>query len=115
MIPGSMIVNLWAAKGHLEPKIKTLGVFFCGEFNEFKSFVSNKFWKHDVEDYVFAILRNKKIVASIHSTALQWEHKFRMEISLEILTWWTIFLTLLADIVEFLINLFSQRAPLNPI
>ena len=57
--------------------------FFCGEFKEFKSFVSNKFWKHDVEDDVFAILRNKKTIASIHSTALQWEHKFRMEISLE--------------------------------
>ena len=57
--------------------------FFCGEFKEFKSFVSNKFWKFDIEDDVFAIMRNKKVTASIHSTALQWEHKFKMEISLE--------------------------------
>tara|TARA_B100002051_G_C16708863_1_gene625474 strand:+ start:896 stop:1882 length:987 start_codon:yes stop_codon:yes gene_type:complete len=58
--------------------------FFCGEFNEFKSFVSNKYWNYDVEDDVFAIMRNKtNILASIHSTALQWEHKFRLEISLE--------------------------------
>ncbi len=56
---------------------------FCGNFTEYKSFISNKFWKHDVEDDVFAILRNKNTIASIHSTALQWEHKFRMEISLE--------------------------------
>ena len=56
---------------------------FCGEFKEFKSFVSNKFWKFDIEDDVFAIMRNKKVTVSIHSTALQWEHKFKMEISLE--------------------------------
>ena len=56
---------------------------FCGTFTEYKSFVSNKFWKHDIEDDVFAILRNKNTIASIHSTALQWEHKFRLEISLE--------------------------------
>tara|TARA_B100000795_G_scaffold252215_1_gene221604 strand:+ start:501 stop:1496 length:996 start_codon:yes stop_codon:yes gene_type:complete len=57
--------------------------FFCDDFDEFKSFISNKFWKFDIEDDVFAIMRNKKVTASIHSTALQWEHKFRMEISLE--------------------------------
>ena len=56
---------------------------FCGSFTEYKSFVSNKFWKHDVEDDVFAILRNRNTIAFIHSTALQWEHKFRLEISLE--------------------------------
>ena len=56
--------------------------FFCGEFQEFKSFVSNKFWKFDIEDDAFAIMRNKQVTASIHSTALQWEHKFKMEISL---------------------------------
>ena len=58
--------------------------FFCGKFDEFKSFVSNKYWNYDVEDDVFAIMRNKSnVLASIHSTALQWEHKFRLEISLE--------------------------------
>ncbi len=57
--------------------------FFCGDFLEFKSFVSNNFWGYDIEDDVLAIMRNKNIMASIHSTALQWEHKFRMEISLE--------------------------------
>jgi len=57
--------------------------FFCGSFKDFKSFVSNNFWKYDIEDDVLAIMRNKNVIASIHSTALQWEHKFRMEISLE--------------------------------
>ncbi len=57
--------------------------FFCGNFDEFKSFVSNKFWKFDIEDDAFIIMRNNQVTASLHSTALQWEHKFKMEISLE--------------------------------
>ena len=58
--------------------------FFSGPFIKFKSFVSNKYWNYDVEDDVFAILQNYKgVVASIHSTAVEWQHKFRMEISLE--------------------------------
>ena len=57
---------------------------FCGDFIEIKSLVSNKFWNYDVEDDVFAIMRTKNnILASLHSTAVQWEHKFRLEISLE--------------------------------
>ena len=57
---------------------------FCGNFSEIKSLVSNKFWNYDVEDDVLAIMRTKNnILASLHSTALQWEHKFRLEISLE--------------------------------
>ncbi len=57
---------------------------FCGKFTKFKSFVSNKFWNYNVEDDVFAIMKTStNILASIHSTALQWEHKFRLEISLE--------------------------------
>ena len=58
--------------------------YFCGPFNNYKSYLSNKYWRYDVEDDVFAILRNKKnIIASIHSTAIEWQHKFRMEISLQ--------------------------------
>ena len=58
--------------------------FLHGEFVEFKSFISNKYWKYDVEDNAFALMRDKKgIVASIHSTATQWQHKFNIEITLE--------------------------------
>ena len=39
---------------------------------------------HDVEDNAFALMRNKNgVIASIQSSATQWKHKFRMEISLE--------------------------------
>ena len=58
--------------------------FFNGDFNEYKSFISNKFWNHNVEDNVFALMRDKKgVIASIHSTATQWQHKFRIEITLK--------------------------------
>ena len=58
---------------------------FGGEFTKFKSFISNSYWKYDVEDNAFAIMKNenKNIIASIHSTATQWEHKFSLEITLE--------------------------------
>ena len=57
-------------------------LFFNGDFNKVKSFTSNKFWKYDVEDNAFALLKDKKgVIASIHSTATQWQHKFRMEIA----------------------------------
>ena len=58
--------------------------YFCGPFSNFKSFVSNRYWKYDIEDDVFAIFKNSRgVLASIHSTAVQWEHKFRIEISLQ--------------------------------
>ena len=58
--------------------------FFNGDFNEYKSFISNKFWNYDVEDNAFALMRDKKgVIASIHSTATQWQHKFRIEIALK--------------------------------
>jgi len=56
--------------------------FFNGDFHEYKSFISNKFWNYDVEDNVFALMRDKNgVIASIHSTATQWQHKFRIEIT----------------------------------
>ena len=56
--------------------------FFNGDFQEYKSFVSNKFWNYDVEDNVFALMRDKNgVIASIHSTATQWQHTFRIEIT----------------------------------
>lgn len=59
-------------------------LFFHGEFTEYKSFISKKFWKYDVEDNAFSIMRDKKgVIASIHSTATQWEHKFSIEITCE--------------------------------
>jgi predicted dehydrogenase len=56
---------------------------FCGEFVEVKSFVSNNFWKHDVEDNAYAIIKDSKgRIAMLNSSATQWQHKFALEISL---------------------------------
>ena len=58
--------------------------YFVGNFQFYKSFISNNFWKYDVEDNAFALMKNKKgVIASIHSTATQWQHKFMMEIIFE--------------------------------
>lgn len=58
---------------------------FCGEFNEVKSFIGYSYWPVEVEDNVFALLRNSKTgqTAMIHSSATQWQHKFLLEIYME--------------------------------
>lgn len=56
---------------------------FAGEFSDVKSFVSNGFWHHDVEDNAYALLRTSSgIVAMLHSTATQWRHTFSLELAL---------------------------------
>lgn len=61
-----------------------LFVMFVGGFEEVQAYVSNLYWKLDVEDNVFAILRTKDgVVASLHSTMTQWRHLFSFEIFLE--------------------------------
>jgi predicted dehydrogenase len=57
---------------------------FCGEFVEVKSFVSNWYWGHDVEDNAYALMRDKLgRVAMLHSSATQWQHHFSLVISLK--------------------------------
>ena len=56
---------------------------FCGEFIDVKSFISNDYWKHDVEDNAYALLKDKSgRIAMLNSTATQWQHKFSLDISL---------------------------------
>jgi len=59
-------------------------IYFCGDFPEVKSYVSNKYWGHDVEDNAYAMLRDENgRVAMMHSSATQWQHSFRLEITFE--------------------------------
>ncbi len=56
---------------------------FAGEFTDIHSFVSNDFWKHDVEDNAYALMRTDEgIVAMLHSSGTQWRHRFHLEITL---------------------------------
>jgi predicted dehydrogenase len=55
---------------------------FADKFTEVKSFVSNSYWNHDVEDNAFALMRdNKGRVAILHSSATQWQHRFHLEVT----------------------------------
>ncbi len=61
-----------------------LFLMMAGDFEEVQAYVSNLYWKLDVEDNVFATFRNKEeLVASLHSTMTQWRHLFSFEIFLE--------------------------------
>jgi len=57
---------------------------FVGDFNEVYSFVSNSFWKYDVEDNAYALMRTKDgVVGMLNSSATQWRHRFNLDINLE--------------------------------
>lgn len=57
---------------------------FAGEFVDVQSFVTNDFWKYDVEDNVYALMRTSDgIVGMLHSSATQWRHRFSLDINLE--------------------------------
>jgi predicted dehydrogenase len=59
-----------------------LFLFLGGKFDRFSAFVSNQYWKRDIEDNVFAILKNSEtgMTASLHSTMTQWRHLFSLEV-----------------------------------
>ncbi len=85
--------STWRAKKELagggiliDQGIHLLDLFLmmAGEFDEVHAFVSRLYWKLEVEDNVFAILRNRRgVVASLHSTMTQWRHLFSFEIFLQ--------------------------------
>jgi predicted dehydrogenase len=57
---------------------------FAGEFRDVHSFVSNDFWHHDVEDNAYALMRTADgVVATLHSSATQWRHRFQLDVTLE--------------------------------
>lgn len=58
---------------------------FAGRFSDVKSFVERKFWTSvAVEDNAFALMRtNEGVVATLHSSATQWRHLFKLELYLQ--------------------------------
>jgi len=62
-----------------------LFLYLTGGFDVVKAEVSNLYWKMDVEDNAFVILKDSKSgrVASLHSTMTQWRHLFALEIFME--------------------------------
>ena len=57
---------------------------FAGEFSEVHSFVNSDFWRHDVEDNAYALMRSADgTVVMLHSSATQWRHRFNLDLTLE--------------------------------
>ncbi|MFA6540139.1 MAG: Gfo/Idh/MocA family oxidoreductase [Bacteroidota bacterium] len=86
--------NQWRAKKELagggiviDQGIHMLDLFIHlgGNFDVIKAEVSNLYWKLDVEDNAFIILKDSQsgLVASLHSTMSQWRHLFSLEVFLE--------------------------------
>jgi predicted dehydrogenase len=58
--------------------------YFSCDYDKIYSFISNDYWKHNIEDDAFILMKsNKGHIASLHSTATQWQHCFRLEIILK--------------------------------
>ncbi len=62
-----------------------LFLYFGGSFDTVKAEISNQYWKSEVEDNAFVILKDKTsgIAASLHSTMTQWRHLFSLEVFME--------------------------------
>lgn len=55
---------------------------FVGDFEQVSSYVSNAFWRHDVEDNAYALMRTPDgVVAMLHSSATQWRHRFQLDLT----------------------------------
>jgi predicted dehydrogenase len=56
---------------------------FAGDFVEVTSYISNDYWKHDVEDNAYVMMRTSDgVVAFLQSSATQWRHRFQLDITL---------------------------------
>jgi predicted dehydrogenase len=61
-----------------------LFLYLGGDFQYVKCFLDNTFWKFNIEDNAYVILKNKSgISAMLHSSATLWKHTFKMDIILE--------------------------------
>jgi predicted dehydrogenase len=59
--------------------------YFSGEtFNKISSHITTAYWDIKVEDNAFIIMESEnKVIASMHSSATQWKHKFLLEMCFE--------------------------------
>ena len=59
--------------------------YFSGEkFNKINSYITTAYWDIKVEDNAFVLMQSdNNIIASMHSSATQWKHKFLLEMCFE--------------------------------
>ena len=54
------------------------------KFNKINSYITTSYWNIKVEDNAFIIMQSEdKVIASVHSSATQWRHKFLLEMCFE--------------------------------
>jgi len=53
-------------------------------FSNIFSFIDNAFWNYDVEDNAYVLMKSSDgVVAQLHSSATQWRHVFKLEITFQ--------------------------------
>ncbi len=57
-----------------------LASWFAGDFDHVYGQTSTKFWKTDVDDNAFVLMRNKTVTASLHVSTTNWKNIFSFEI-----------------------------------
>jgi len=59
--------------------------YFSGDkFNKINSYITTSYWNIKVEDNAFILMQSENgIIASMHSSATQWKHKFLLEMCFE--------------------------------
>jgi len=61
-----------------------LFLYLCGDFEYVKCYTDNSFWKMELEDNAYVILKNSKGQSAVlHSSATLWKHTFRLDIMME--------------------------------
>lgn len=64
--------------------VDLMRLFAGNDFTDIRSFISNGFWNHDVEDNAYALMRTRTgVVAMLHSSATLWRHRFELDMTLE--------------------------------
>ena len=57
--------------------------FFCGPMSDVKGYLGNFYWKTKLEDTAFFILKNKRQVAQLSVSCVEWKNVFQIEIMLK--------------------------------
>jgi predicted dehydrogenase len=58
--------------------------FSAEKFNKINSYISTSYWDIKVEDNAFVLMQSdNNVIASLHSSATQWKHKFLLEMCFE--------------------------------
>jgi predicted dehydrogenase len=62
-----------------------LMLYFSGEkFNQIQSIITNAYWQIESEDNAFVNMQSENgVIATLHSSATQWRHKFLLEMCFE--------------------------------